>query len=72
MLQDPNVERYVENAIKPLQKQITKMKAEIKALKEANKNFVQPVVIKSVCAFKGCKKPSICGDFCGNHCNCRA
>ena len=51
MLQDPNVERYVENAIKPLQTQITKMKAEIKALREANKNFVQPDVIKSVCSF---------------------
>jgi len=49
MLQDQSVEMYVENAIKPLQRQITKMNAEIKALREANKNFVQPDVIKSVC-----------------------
>ncbi len=61
MLQDPNVERYVENARKPLQQQITKMIAEIKALEEANKNFAQPDVIKSFCE---CENPR--GEFLGD------
>lgn len=37
MLQDANVERYVKNAIKPLKAEITKLKKEIKMLKQANK-----------------------------------
>jgi len=44
MLQDPNVERYVADAIKPLQKQIKELKAEIEALKQV-KNLNIPVVI---------------------------
>lgn len=35
MLQDPNVERYVKNAIKPLKKEIEQMKAQIEALNQA-------------------------------------
>jgi prefoldin subunit 5 len=33
MLQDPNVEVYVEKTVKPLKKEIKKLKAEIKKLK---------------------------------------
>ena len=32
MLQDPNVERCIENAIKPLKKEIEELKREIKAI----------------------------------------
>lgn len=35
MLQDPNVERYVEQAMKPVLKQIEELKAEVKELKKA-------------------------------------
>ena len=35
MLQDPNVERYVANAVKPLKKEIKQMKAQIEALNQA-------------------------------------
>lgn len=35
MLQDPNVERYVANAVKPLKKKIKQMKAQIEALNQA-------------------------------------
>jgi hypothetical protein len=35
MLQDPNVERYVANAVKPLKKEIEQMKAQIEALNQA-------------------------------------
>lgn len=35
MLQDPNVEWYVANAVKPLQKEIEQMKAQIEALTQA-------------------------------------
>ena len=35
MLQDPNVERYVENAIKPLKKEIAKLKLQIEELNKA-------------------------------------
>ena len=35
MLQDPNVERYVEQAMKPVLKQIEELKAEIKLLQTA-------------------------------------
>ena len=35
MLQDPNVERYVENAIKPLKKEIAKLKVQIEELNKA-------------------------------------
>ena len=35
MLQDPNVERYVENAIKPLVKEIAKLKLQIEELNKA-------------------------------------
>ena len=35
MLQDPNVERYVANAVKPLKKEIEQMKAKIEALYQA-------------------------------------
>lgn len=35
MLQDPNVERYVEQAMKPLLKQIKELKAEVELLKQA-------------------------------------
>ena len=35
MLQDPNVERYVENAIKPLKKEIAKLKDQIEELNKA-------------------------------------
>ena len=35
MLQDPNVERYVENAIKPLKKEISKLKVQIEELNKA-------------------------------------
>ena len=55
MLQDPNVERYVADAIKPLQRQIKELKAEIKALKQV-KNLNIPAVIKSVCEKCGKRK----------------
>ncbi len=35
MLQDPNVERYVEQAMKPVLKQIKELKAEVEELKKA-------------------------------------
>ena len=35
MLQDPNVERYVANAVKPFKKEIKQMKAQIEALNQA-------------------------------------
>ena len=35
MLQDPNVERYIANAVKPLKKEIEQMKAQIEALNQA-------------------------------------
>jgi prefoldin subunit 5 len=35
MLQDPNVERYIEIAVKPLKKEIEQMKAQIEALSQA-------------------------------------
>ena len=35
MLQDSNVERYVENAIKPLVKEIAKLKLQIEELNKA-------------------------------------
>ena len=35
MLQDPNVERYVEQAMKPVLKQINELKAEVEELKKA-------------------------------------
>lgn len=71
MLQDPNVERYVQNAIAPLKRQIASMKSEINLLKEINKNLSKPATLNSKCVHKGCKKSSMCGDYCGNHCNCR-
>jgi hypothetical protein len=40
MLQDPNVESYVAEKIKPLQKQIKELKAEIKKLHQLNKSAV--------------------------------
>ena len=35
MLQDPNIERYIEIAVKPLKKEIEQMKAQIEALNQA-------------------------------------
>lgn len=35
MLQDPNVERYLANAVKPLKKEIKQMKAQIETLNKA-------------------------------------
>jgi acetolactate synthase small subunit len=35
MLQDPNVERYIQIAVKPLKKEIEQMKAQIEALNQA-------------------------------------
>jgi hypothetical protein len=35
MLQDPNVERYIEQAMKPVLKQIKELKDEVKLLKAA-------------------------------------
>ncbi len=35
MLQDPSVEMYIENAIKPVLKQIKELKAEVEELKKA-------------------------------------
>lgn len=35
MLQDQNVERYIENATKPLKKEITKLKLQIEELNKA-------------------------------------
>lgn len=46
MLKDPNVERYVADAISPLIKQIKALKNEIKALKQV-KNLNIPAVIHS-------------------------
>ncbi|MGV8130727.1 MAG: hypothetical protein ACP5N7_01330 [Candidatus Pacearchaeota archaeon] len=36
MIQDIQVERYIANAIKPLQKQINKLKRELNELKKSN------------------------------------
>ena len=47
MLQDPSVERYVADAIKPLQKQIKELKAEIEAIQQV-KNLNIPAVINRV------------------------
>ena len=35
MLQDPNVERYVQEAMKPVLKQIKELQSEVKELKKA-------------------------------------
>jgi len=35
MLQDPNVERYVQEAMKPVLKQIKELQAEVELLKKA-------------------------------------
>ncbi|MFN4299680.1 MAG: hypothetical protein ACK4EX_08135 [Thermaurantimonas sp.] len=35
MLQDPNVERYIEEAVEPLKKEIQLMKLQIEALNQA-------------------------------------
>jgi acetolactate synthase small subunit len=35
MLQDPNVERYIEIVVNPLKKEIEQMKAQIEALNQA-------------------------------------
>lgn len=43
MLKDPNVEQYVADAIKPLQKQIKELKAEIETLKQAKSLHLQVV-----------------------------
>lgn len=65
MLQDTNVERYVENAIKPLKKEIAKLKVQIE---ELNKALQQTDVSGSFCQ---CKKPnySYTVPVC-NKCNC--
>ena len=47
MLQDPSVERYVADAIKPLQKQIKELKAEIEAIQQV-KNLNIPAVVNWV------------------------
>ena len=44
MLQDPNVERYVANAIKPLQNKIRKMEVEIEKLKQI-KNMEKIILV---------------------------
>jgi len=54
MLQDPNVERYVEEAITPLQKQITEMKAQIKELMLAKNIVVQANVSRRENRCDGC------------------
>jgi len=64
MLQDSNVERYVENAIKPLKKEIAKLKLQIKELNKALR--IHDVVGQSeqlVCNCQGCgeiKKVEYC------------
>lgn len=45
MLQDPNVERYVQERIEPLQKQITELQATIFNLMQANNLHLQNVSV---------------------------
>ena len=35
------------------------------------KTRLNKVTDTSLCVHKGCKNKSMCGDYCGNHCNCR-
>lgn len=52
MLQDPNVERYIEEATEPLKKEIQLMKLQIEALNQALR---QPAVIGELtCDSCGC------------------
>jgi prefoldin subunit 5 len=57
MLQDPNVERYIEIAVKPLKKEIEKMKAQIEALNKALR--IHDVVGRSEQLKCHCKKSTI-------------
>ncbi len=48
MVQDPNVERMISEAIAPLTKEIKELKRQIEALKQVNE-FAIPAVMPSVC-----------------------
>ena len=54
MLQDPNVERYVADAIKPLQKQIKELKAEIEAIQQVKNLNIPAVMGELTCDNCGC------------------
>ena len=56
MLQDPNVERYVEQAMKPVLKQIKELKAEVELLKKA----LRKTDVSSSATVQTCKE---CGVF---------
>lgn len=62
MLQDPNVERYVENAINPLKKEIQKLKLQIEKL---NKALRIHDVSGQVCQFFFCSNTGGKCDKCG-------
>jgi hypothetical protein len=67
MLQDPNVERYVANAVKPLKKEIEQMKAQIEALNQALR--IHDVVGRSeqlVCSCGSRLVKTTGGYHCGN------
>ena len=63
---------YMKQPKKKLAEMLIQCNKVLNDVLRVNQIFVQPDVKKSVCAFEGCNKSSICGDFCGNHCKCRA
>lgn len=68
MLQDLNVERYVENAIKPLKKEIAKLKLQIEELNKALRiHDVSGRSEQLVCDMCGSSKLEECG---GNEYSC--
>ena len=57
MLQDPNVERYIEEAVEPLKKEIQLMKLQIEGLNQA---LQQPAVMHQLtCDSCGCHPNTI-------------
>lgn len=54
MLQDPNVERYVADALKPLQKQIKELQSQIKELQQVKNLNIPAVIGELTCDSCGC------------------
>ena len=68
MLQDPNVERYVEIAIKPLVKEIAKLKLQIEELNKAlREQLFCSMVGKGFCPYESKDGKCTMLDKCVNH-----
>lgn len=70
MLQDLNVERYVENAIKPLKKEIAKLKLQIEELNKALRIHDVSVAKRKLCPTCGSDSLITLSDiaYCMNDC----